>query len=177
MTRKAADTLVRAATPGGARSIHSLMTRHVAEGHLLPRTLANIIEHADRFVVATVRGRTVGCAELAPLSSTLAEIRSFVVSSRQRGRGVGRLLVDELRRRARRRGFEQLCAFTHAPAYFLRLDFSSVPHASVPEKIAADCVDCPQFGRCGQSAVVMEIGPLAESRAHTIGLRATQARL
>ena len=172
MTRKAADTLVRAATAADARSIHSLMTRHAADGHLLPRTLANIIEHADRFVVATERGRTVGCAELAPLSSTLAEIRSFVVSSRRRGRGVGRLLVDEVRERARRRGFEQLCAFTHAPAYFLRLDFSSVSYASVPEKIAADCHDCAQFGRCGQTAMVMELRPLAETRAHTIGLRA-----
>lgn len=172
MTRTAADTLVRAATTRDACRIHSLMTRHVAEGHLLPRTLANIIEHADRFVVATVRGRIVGCAELAPLSPTMVEIRSFVVASRQRRRGVGRLLVDELCRRARRRGFEQLCAFTHAPAYFLRLDFSSVSHASVPEKIAADCHDCPQFGQCGQTAVVMELRPLADLRPATIALRA-----
>src|SRR5438128_11814350 len=104
MTGQAADTLVRDATARDARRIHRLMTRHVADGHLLPRTLANITEHADRFLVATVQGRIVGCAELAPLSPATAEIRSFVVASRQRGRGVGRLLVDELRTRARRLG-------------------------------------------------------------------------
>ena len=30
------------------------------------------------------------------------------------------MLVDELRRRARREGYEKLCAFTHAPGYFIQ---------------------------------------------------------
>jgi N-acetylglutamate synthase-like GNAT family acetyltransferase len=54
-----------------------------------------------------------------------------------------------------------LCAFTHAPAYFARLDFASVPHTSVPEKIAADCRRCPGFGTCGQYAMVTELAPAA----------------
>ena len=71
--------------------------------------------HAERFVVA-VRGRTiVGCAELAPLSPQVAEVRSLAVDAGARGIGVGTMLVEELRQRARREGFDKLCAFTHAP--------------------------------------------------------------
>ena len=80
-----------------------------------------------------------------------------------RGLGLGRLLIDELRGRARAHGFEQLCAFTHAPAYFARLGFASVPHCSVPEKIAADCRHCSLFGSCGQYAMVTELAPAAAS--------------
>ena len=51
----------------------------------------------DRFVVGVDgRGSIVACGELAPLSSSLAEIRSLVVSEKRRGQGLGRRVVDEL---------------------------------------------------------------------------------
>jgi N-acetylglutamate synthase-like GNAT family acetyltransferase len=138
---------------------------HAREGHLLPRRLDDLTEHAARFLVATVGGRIVGCAELAPLGPSVAEVRSLVVSTHARGLGLGRLLIDDLRGRARSRGFEQLCAFTHAPAYFARLGFAVVPHASVPEKIEADCRHCSLFGTCGQHAMVADLAPAASASA------------
>jgi N-acetylglutamate synthase-like GNAT family acetyltransferase len=156
--------MVRAATTADASAIYQLIIAD-ADGHLLARSLSDLTEHASRFLVATVRGRIVGSAELAPLSSSVAEVRSFVVRTHLRGMGLGRLLIDELRDRARIGGFEQLCAFTHAPAYFARLGFSPVPHTSVPEKIAADCRGCSLFGTCGQHAMVTEIAPAAASGA------------
>ena len=105
------------------------------------------------------RGRTiVGCAELAPLSS--AGGRGAVARGRRKARaaaGVGVMIVDELRRRARREGFEKLCAFTHAPGYFIHMGFSIVPHLWLPEKIFTDCVKCPQFRQCGQYAMVVPL--------------------
>ena len=160
---RSSRAIVRRATTADAPAIHRLIAKHASEGHLLPRTLSDLKEHAHRFLVATVRGRLVGCAELAPLSPSVAEVRSFVVSTRSRGLGLGRLLIDELRGRGRTRGFDQLCAFTHVPAYFARLDFAIVPHASVPEKIAADCRHCPLFGTCGQHAMVTDLAPAATS--------------
>jgi amino-acid N-acetyltransferase len=131
------------------------------EGRLLPRELGELQVHADRFVVA-MKGRTVvGCAELAPLSPQVAEVRSLAVDKACRGLGVGTKLVDELRRRARRGGFDKLCAFTHAPSYFAHMGFSIVPHDWLLEKVFTDCVKCPSFRRCGQYA--MEV-PLDEAR-------------
>src|SRR5690242_12577163 len=107
--------VIRSAAASDARRLHALIAANVEEGHLLPRTLDDVTAHAARFVVATERRRIVGCAELAPLSPQLGEIRSLVVGAATRGQGVGVMIVEEIRRRARRDGFERLCAFTHAP--------------------------------------------------------------
>lgn len=147
----------RGALPSDASVLHALIDAHLAEGHLLPRQLGELAIHAPRFVVAVGRGRIVACAELAPLSGRVAEVRSLVVDRRARAQGIGRALVNELERRARIAGFETLCAFAHDAAYFVRMGFSIVPHTWVPEKIARDCVSCPQFRRCGQHAVLRSL--------------------
>jgi amino-acid N-acetyltransferase len=164
--------LLRAGTRSDARRLHALITANLEEGHLLPRTLEEVSVHAERFVIA-MRGRTVvGCAELAPLSPQVAEVRSLAVANRARGLGVGTLIVDELRQRARREGFDKLCAFTHAPAYFSQMGFSIVPHLWVPEKIFIDCVKCPAFRACGQFAMIVPLEPATDTeRPAVIGLR------
>lgn len=140
-----------------APKLHALISAHLAEGHLLPRSLPELVAHAPRFVVA-VRGRTiVGCAELAPLSPQVAEVRSLAVDASVRHLGVGTRLVEELRSRAVKEGFDRLCAFTHAPGYFIPMGFSIVPHLWIAEKVFADCVRCPRFRRCGQYAMVQPL--------------------
>ncbi len=154
--RKARVTL-RSAEAADAKKLFALITANLEEGHLLPRTLSELTVRAGRFVVA-IRGRKViGCAELAPLSAIVAEVRSLAVDKSARGGRVGVMIVDELRRRARREGFEKLCAFTHAPSYFIHMGFSIVPHLWLTEKIYTDCVKCPHFRQCGQYAMVVPL--------------------
>lgn len=152
---------LRAAEQPDAEQLHVLIASNMAEGHLLPRTLDEITVHAARFVVAVRSRKIVGCAELAPLSPQMAEIRSLAVDAPSRHLGIGTLLVDALSRRARHDGFDTLCAFTHAPGYFMRMGFSIVPHLWVPEKIFTDCVTCPQFRRCGQYAMELPLEQVA----------------
>ena len=149
-----APITLRTASADEADAIHALIEEHLAEGHLLPRELGEILVHAHRFVVAVQDGVVLACAELAPLSRSVAEVRSMVVSQQARSRGVGRRIVDELVRRAEAAGFEKLCAFAHAPGYFVHLGFSIVPHVWLPEKIVTVCHSCSQFRRCGQYAMV-----------------------
>lgn len=161
MTRRSHITL-RTAEPAHARRIHALISANLVEGHLLPRALPELTAHAGRFVVA-LRGRTVvGCAELAPLSPQVAEVRSLAVDQSARHAGVGTQLVEELRHRARREGYDRLCAFTHAPGYFIQIGFSIVPHLWMPEKIFTDCVKCPLFQGCGQFAMVLPLDTVSE---------------
>jgi amino-acid N-acetyltransferase len=162
---KADTTTLRQATADDAPAIHALIAGHLAEGRLLPRQLGEISVHAHRFVVAvadtgSVAGRVVGCVDVAPLSRTVAEVRSLVVSEDVRSSGIGRRLIDTAVARAGRAGFERLCAFTHAPSYFVQLGFSLVPHEWLPEKIQTDCSACTLFRRCHQYAVVL---PLARA--------------
>src|ERR1700730_14772555 len=144
---------LRTADVSDAKKVHALIQANLQEGHLLPRTLSELTVHAGRFVVALKARKIIGCAELAPLSSHVAEVRSLAVDKSARGGRVGVMIVDELRRRARREGFEKLCAFTHAPGYFIHMGFSIVPHLWLIEKIYTDCVKCAHFQHCGQYAM------------------------
>jgi N-acetylglutamate synthase-like GNAT family acetyltransferase len=150
----AESVALRTAVGDDAGAIHELIDKYLSEGHLLPRALGEILVHVDRFVVAVHDDEVVAFAELAPLSRSVAEVRSMVVSRQARSLGVGRRIVDELIRRAAAAGFDKLCAFTHSPGYFVHLGFSIVPHAWLPEKIVTDCHACSQFRQCGQYAVV-----------------------
>ena len=152
------DVTLRTATVAEAGAVHTLITDHLTEGHLLPRQLEEVAIHAHRFIVAVQQDQVVACAELAPLSREVAEVRSLVVRRASRSAGLSRQILDELVRRATVEGFSKLCAFTHAPAYFVHHGFSIVPHVWIPEKIVTDCSSCAQFRRCGQYAVVRSLG-------------------
>jgi amino-acid N-acetyltransferase len=147
----------RQATASDAVAIHALVADNREAGHLLPRTLDEIVAHASRFVVAELNHHVIGCAELAPLSGTVAEVRSLVVDQQARGNHIGPRMVTELAAVAASRGFATLCAFTHEPSHFVKMGFTIVPHMWVPEKIAHDCTSCPLFRRCGQYAVTLPL--------------------
>ena len=174
MTGRARITL-RTGSASDARRLHALIVASQAEGHLLPRTLTEITQHVGRFVVAVRSRQIVGCAELAPLSPQVAEVRSLVVDPSARSLGVGGMIVNELRARGRREGFDKLCAFTHAPGYFMPMGFSIVPHASVAEKVNSDCVKCPLFRRCGQYAMVLPLESADVTHEHHLVVVARHA--
>ena len=151
------DITIRVATPADAPAMHALIAAHLDEGHLLPRQLDDLERHAARFIVCDVQGEITACAELAPLSPRVAEVRSLVVSRTFRRVGLAARLVQELRRRAEAAGFETLSAFTHDPRFFVRQNFSIVPHLWVPEKINTDCLACPMFRQCQQYAMLLPL--------------------
>ena len=156
---------LRQATIADAGALHALVSAHLDEGHLLPRELDEIARHADRFVVCESRGQITACAELAPLSARVAEVRSLVVAGNVRRAGVATRLVEELRDRARAAGFDTLCAFTHDARLFAREGFSIVPHVWLPDKISTDCRGCALFRRCGQHAMVLPLHLAARQNA------------
>jgi len=172
MARARAKLSIKRAEPKHAPALHTLITANLEEGRLLPRTLDEITAHAARFTIALRGRKLVGCAELAPLSTQVAEVRSLAVDQKERGNGVGTMLVDDLRQRAHDEGFDKLSAFTHAPGYFSQMGFSIVPHVWMQEKIFTDCVKCEHFRRCGQYAMVAPVdAPHAESTQLPIRLR------
>jgi amino-acid N-acetyltransferase len=152
-----ARIVLRTAEPSHAPRLHALISANLGEGHLLPRTMDDLTVHAERFVIAVRGRRIIGCAELAPLGAHVAEVRSLAVDPSTRSGGVGALLVDDIRQRARRAGFDKLCAFTATPGYFIKLGFSIVPHLWVPEKIFGNCTSCSLFRTCGKYAMLVSL--------------------
>lgn len=160
------DLVIRQAAEDDADAMFALIQAHLSEGHLLPRELHELRRHADRFLVAylppaegSVTGapELVGCAELAPLSARVAEVRSLVVNRDVRGVGLASRMVNEIRSAAKSRGYDTLCAFTHDARFFVRQNFSIVPHTWLPEKIATDCLNCPLFRKCEQHAMMLPL--------------------
>jgi amino-acid N-acetyltransferase len=168
---EASEPVIRRATPADAEALHALVSAHLAEGHLLPRDRQEIHRHADRFVVCEDRGRIGACAELAPLSASVAEVRSLVVASVLRRSGIASRMVEVLQDRARLAGFQTLCAFTHDARFFVRQGFSIVPHLWIPEKVATDCLSCPLFRSCGQHAMILPLHLAARANAGGAGPR------
>ena len=177
---------IRHADRAEAPALFALIEAHRLEGHLLPRSLAELETHADRFIViceAAERGGgalraaepggvqaapprkedgcIIACAELMKLSSQVAEVRSLVVDRDHRGGGVAADLTAALVTAARDAGYLSICAFTHSPGFFVRQGFSIVPHTWLPEKIQADCTSCAFFRRCEQYAMLLPLDLMA----------------
>jgi amino-acid N-acetyltransferase len=148
---------LRPAAQSDVPVLHRLIAENLETGHLLPRSVPDLEQHAARFVVAEQDGHVVGCGELARLSDSVAEVRSLVVDPIWRGQRIGAGIVRHLSRTAVAQGYSTLCAFTHEPRHFVRLGFSIVPHVWVPEKIERDCTSCALFRRCGQYAVTLPL--------------------
>jgi amino-acid N-acetyltransferase len=166
---------IRPGTVADVPAIARLIETNLEIGHLLPRTQEDLLQHAHRFLIVTQDEAIVGCAELAPLSRAVAEVRSLVIDESHRGRGLGSRLVEELKRAARQDGFSTLCAFTHQASVFIRLGFSIVPHPWLPEKLSADCYACPKFRTCGQYAVALPLRGGSLRRTPPAGQRPYQA--
>ncbi len=112
-------------------------------------------------MVCDVNGDDQGLRRAGAAVARVAEVRSLVVSKSFRRVGVAARLIEELKVRARADGFESLCAFTHDARFFVRQNFSIVPHLWLPEKIATDCVTCPLFRACGQYAMILPLEAVA----------------
>lgn len=160
-SRPSAETVVqtRRALVTDAPEIHRLIAVCSELGFMLPRTLGQIYETIQEWVVAEMDGRVVGCAALHVDYALLAEIRSVAVDPALQGKGIGRLLVDAQVREARKLGVKNTFVLTDKPHVFARLGFQEIDKADLPRKIWRDCVNCPAFPECHETALIRATDP------------------
>jgi len=115
---------------------------------LVPRSLGNIVESIDRFVIAEAEGEMVGCAsyqihpEIGDAEAATVEIVSVAVKSVFRKRGIGRLLVEAVIDRVRRFRPREVLVLTFAPEFFTKLGFVETPKTEVMHKLYTGCINC-----------------------------------
>lgn len=128
-------------------------------------------QHLAHFIVGEQDGRIVAAAGLEPYGSA-ALLRSVVVDPAARGAGHGRLLWEEIARRAAARDIYQLFLLTTtAAAFFARRGFRTVTRGDAPQAMLAS----REFqGACPASATVMvkDLLPVAVLGAGPVGLAA-----
>ena len=154
----APEISLRRATMRDVEPMMDLINGLAAEGLMLPRSPASIVEKLRDFIVATVDEEFAGCGALAIIWTDIAEVRSIAVDPRFQKLGLGRRLAEFLIEEAEDLGIARVMAFTYVTGFFQKLGFEVVEHESLPHKVFTDCLKCPKFHKCDEVAVVKELG-------------------
>ena len=156
--------VVRKPSVAEMAEVQALVEKAAQAGAVLPRTEEEYYEHLRDFLVYADEHGVGGCCALHLDMATLAEIRSLVVRPDLRGAGVGRKLLEACMEEARALGIARVYALTRVPALFVKLGFHEVDKRELPHQVYKDCVRCPLFPGCDESAMVRDLP--VETPAH-----------
>lgn len=147
---------IRKARIKDVSNIHRLVNHYASMDKMLPRSLSEIYENLRDFFVCKEGNSFLGCAALHIDWSDLAEIKSLAVKSDAQKRGIGAKLVKVCLGEALELGITKVFALTYKPEFFLRQGFSRLDKSKLPHKIWSECVKCPKFPDCGETALVID---------------------
>jgi amino-acid N-acetyltransferase len=146
------------ALAGDMKSVHALLLASAAVGELLPRSLSNLYSHTRDFILLKDSNGTVaGCCALSIIWEDLAEVRSLFVRQDLRRLGWGRLLAEACIENAKAFGIPRVFALTYQVDFFSTLGFVEVSKDKLSQKIWVDCIHCPKFPDCDETAMQREI--------------------
>jgi amino-acid N-acetyltransferase len=136
-------------------AIHDLIRTFADQKLMIRRSLGELYESIREFLVATEDdGRIIGCAALHVFWEDLAELKCLAVSGEVQGRGVGRLLVDAGWEAAKVLEIPTVFTLTYVPAFFEKCGYARIDKAELPHKIWNECVRCPLFPNCTETALI-----------------------
>ena len=156
---------LRQAAVADVPGIQKLIMFYANKRKMLPVSLSRLYEDIRDFFVYEIDGEVVACAALHIVWEDIAEVRSVAVKQELRGKGLGRVLVDACRGEAKRLGLPRVFCLTYSVKFFQALGFHEVDKASLPHKIWADCINCPQFPDCSEVPMVSDLVPPGEAPA------------
>jgi amino-acid N-acetyltransferase len=155
---------VRPAGFENAEAIFGLIKSYPEQ--LVPRSLSDIVQNIDRFLVADHRGKIVGTVswqilpEIGAPASPSVEIASLAVAEACQGAGVGADLVRVAIDRIRTLHPAQIIALTFVKGFFEKFGFREVPKETLMHKIYTGCINCTKFDSpftCPEIAMVLEM--------------------
>ncbi len=154
--------MIQKATINDVREIHALLSAFAARDQLLPRSLSELYEHLRDYAVyrAEDGDHPEGILATVALSiswDNLAEVRSLAVMEEWQGEGIGRRLVEHCLSEAITLGIYRVFTLTYQQKFFEKLGFSQVDKSILPHKIWADCLKCPKFPDCDETAMLIEL--------------------
>ncbi len=153
-----ADFYIRKARVPDVKAIHGLLMHSGGMGLLLPRSLSDLYRQLRDFFVLADRDveTVVGCCALAITWEDIAEVRSLAIAEEFRGRGWGKRLVEACQSEAVTLGLFRVFTLTYQVDFFARLGFRVVDKEVLPQKVWADCLNCPKFPGCDETAMLIE---------------------
>ena len=126
-------------------------------GLMLPRSRNAIYETLRDFTVAEQDGKLIGVGALHIIWDEMAEIRALAIAPDAKKQGIGRKIVGLLVDEARELGVKQVFALTYQPGFFTKCGFAEVPKENLPHKVWKECINCPKFPNCDETAMIMNL--------------------
>ena len=124
---------------------------------MIPRALNDLYENIRDLSVCESDGEIRGVCALHVMWEDLAEIRSLAVRADSQSAGIGRRLVTTCIREAKELGIARIFALTYHPEFFRKVGFSDIDKSKLPQKIWGECLRCPKFPECDESAVILNL--------------------
>lgn len=150
---------IRKASMRDIPALLHLINSYAAEGIMLPRTEFEMSENIRDFTVIYAGSRLIGCGALHFYTPTSGEIRSLAVSPEAKGQHVGLFLIEALEKEAINNHLHAIFAFTYVADFFRKLGFQQVDRGLLPLKVWKDCLSCPKFQCCDETAVLKALSP------------------
>lgn len=151
------NSKIRKAKIKDIKQIQSLINYFAGQNLMLPRSLNELYENLRDFWVCEEDSKITGCCALHVSWDDLAEIKSLAVAEKRQKKGVGARFVAACINEAKEIGAKKVFVLTYKPQYFKRFGFKKVEHAGLPHKIWAECINCPKFPNCQETAMVKQL--------------------
>ncbi len=135
------------------RDIHALLQTFADQGLLLGRSISSLFDQLRDFIIFDGGGICGVCA-LHICWDNLAEIRSLAVARQWQGRGIGAQLVQSCLDEARSLEIGRVFVLTYQDKFFQKQGFLPIDKRQLPHKIWSDCLQCPKFPDCDESALI-----------------------
>ena len=149
---------IRSARVGDVPAIYELIRRFADRKLMIRRSLGELYEAIREFLVALDDdGKIIGCAAIHVFWEDLAELKCLAVSAHVQGQGVGRALVDACWQSARDLELKTVFTLTYVPDFFEKCGYHLVEKSDLPHKIWNECVRCPLFPNCTESALIRSV--------------------
>jgi len=157
--------MIRNATMADIKAIHALLSHFAAQGKLLGRALSALYDQLRDFKVYEAEDSSAahdtpavlaGSAALHVCWENLAEIRSLAVQERFQGQQIGTQLVQACLAEAETLGINRVFTLTYQPGFFKKLKFREIDKNELPHKVWSDCINCPKFPDCNETALIWE---------------------
>ena len=148
---------IRKAKVSDVEAIYEMILMYAKKGILLPRTRESLYENLQVISVATIDDQVVGTASLHLLGTDLAEIRSLVVADEASGKGIGKLLVNQIVEDTRKLGVPKLISLTYQVTFFEKCGFKVIEKTEMPQKVWKDCINCHKFPDCDEIAMAISL--------------------
>lgn len=147
---------IRKAFVSDIKTIHKLVNEFARKGEMLPRSLNELYENLRDFYIAEEDNEIKGICALHILWEDLAEIRSLAVKKEHQKKGIGSILVKRSLQEAKKLGIKRVFVLTYLPDFFKKFGFKEIDKSKLPQKIWGDCIKCPKFPECDESALIFE---------------------